>query len=158
MIRLRQSVQRQHPEHRENRSQQNRALECDRDERGPTVQRTPADVERINVRRNPVAQRVPAKAPEYPANQNDQRQLRMLDAERLGEFFDRIRRKRIHSPVARRVGFARSFYECRRCFELGHHAIEFVRFVHQLRPQTENRESALPPISCLNQFVRRLRR
>src|SRR5258705_9943338 len=38
MIRLRQSVQRQHPEHRENRSQQNRALECDRDERGPTVQ------------------------------------------------------------------------------------------------------------------------
>src|SRR5258706_2935819 len=146
MIRLRQSVQRQHPKHRGNRSQQNRAFECDRDERRPTVQRTPADVERIDVRRNPVAQRVSAKAPEYPANQHDQRQLRMLDAERLGQLFDRIRRKRIHSPVARCVGFARSFYDCRRGLELGHHAIEFVGFVHQLAFNLRIEEPATPQL------------
>src|SRR5258705_4332082 len=70
----------------------------------------------------------------------------MLDAERLGEFFDRIRRKGIHSAVARCVGFARSFYDCRRGVELGHHAIEFVRFVHQHAFNLRIEEPATPQL------------
>src|SRR2546425_12866663 len=45
VIRLRQSVEREHAEHRRQGRDENRALERHRDERGPAVKRVAADVE-----------------------------------------------------------------------------------------------------------------
>src|SRR6266571_5357401 len=62
VIRLRQAVECQHPEHSREGGQQYRALESHRYECRPTVQGPPTDVERINSRGNPVAKQEAAKA------------------------------------------------------------------------------------------------
>src|SRR5215217_4617632 len=54
MIRLRQTIERQHAEHARQRGAENRALIGDRDERRPAVERLAADVQRIRDDRNPV--------------------------------------------------------------------------------------------------------
>src|SRR5882762_1638684 len=54
VIRMGQAIERQHPKNRCQRSQQDRAFESHRYERGPTVERPPADVQRISDRRYPV--------------------------------------------------------------------------------------------------------
>ena len=53
---------------------ENRALEGDRNERRPAVQRLAADVQRVGDRRHPVLQQVAAEAADDAADQHDQRQ------------------------------------------------------------------------------------
>src|SRR5712691_294041 len=62
VIRLRQSVERQHAEHRRERGDENRALEGDRDERRTAVNRIAADVQRIGDDRCPVLEQIAADA------------------------------------------------------------------------------------------------
>src|SRR5262245_3299981 len=53
VIRLRQSVERQHAEHSRERGAENRAFEGHRYERRPAIERSGADVDRVGRRRDP---------------------------------------------------------------------------------------------------------
>src|SRR5712691_1871805 len=111
VIRHRQPVQREHAEHGRQRGDENRALEGDRDERRPAVQRLAADVQRIRQRRRPVLQSVPANAAAQPADQHGERQPFIRPPWRRGESFaSRRSRSSAGSGETRRAatGTARS--------------------------------------------------
>src|SRR5262249_17595165 len=62
VVRLRQAVEREHAEHRGQRRDENRALEGDRDECRPAVERLSADVQGIRRHRHPVPAHPPTAA------------------------------------------------------------------------------------------------
>ena len=100
VIRLREAVQREHAQDRGQRRAQNRAFEGDGNERRPAVQRLSSDVQRIRHRRHPELQQVSAQASHDAADQDDQWQLRVVEADGFVQFFDRQRRVRVHAPIA----------------------------------------------------------
>ena len=92
------------PSTADERRAENRALERDRDERRPAVQRPAADVERIVDRRRPVLQRDSRRR--RRAGRRSARSAAAAcrcDAERLGQLLDRERRVGVHAAVARVV-------------------------------------------------------
>src|SRR5476649_1165778 len=127
VIRHRQAVEREHAEDARQRGRENRALEGDRDERRPAVQRLAADVERVRDDRRPVLQRVAADAADQAANQHDERQTRVVRAERVVQFLDRERLVRVHAPVAFLVRALRRRHQRRGILELGHQAVDHGR-------------------------------
>ena len=78
MIRLRQPVHRQHPEDAGDRGEEHGELKRDRHERGPAMQRTPADIQRVidhgRIPLHPVA----GQAARNSADQHDQRDARFV--------------------------------------------------------------------------------
>src|SRR5262245_35733584 len=83
VIRHRQAVEREHAEHGRQRGTENRAFERDRYEHRPGIERFAADVQRVGHRRGPVLKKVAADAANDAADEDDQRQLRMMLAERV---------------------------------------------------------------------------
>src|SRR5215475_13539312 len=71
MVRMRQSVKRQHPQQRRERRRQHRQFKSHRNEHGPTVQRPAGDVQRPVDRRDPVLQKKSAQAPGQASQQKD---------------------------------------------------------------------------------------
>ncbi len=73
MVRARQPVKRQHPQHRRHGCRKDRQLESDRHKGRPTVERPPADVERIMDHRRIPLHEKPAKSPEQSPHEHDRR-------------------------------------------------------------------------------------
>src|SRR5712691_11552298 len=99
VVRLRQLIQRQHAEHSRKRGHQYCALKCNRNEGGPTVERLAANIQWIVDNFHPVLHEKPTQPTEYSDNQHNQRQTRSREPNRLGKFFNWIRRITIYAPV-----------------------------------------------------------
>ena len=82
MIRLRQSVQCQHPQHRRQSGAQNRQLKGDDDKRRPAIERPPGDIDRIAHHIGVPLHEKSAHRADDSADQHDQRQARVMKTQR----------------------------------------------------------------------------
>src|ERR1041385_1339571 len=100
VIWLRQSIEREHTEDGEERRAQDRTLERDGDERGPTVVGLAADVDRevkdLDVDLHQEAERAAQKA----AQKDDERHVRLVHGDGLGQLLYGVGREGVNSPVA----------------------------------------------------------
>ena len=124
MVRLRQLVKRQHAQHRRERRRQYGAFKGDRNEGRPTVEGLAADNDWIVDHFHPVLHEKAAQRADDPADQDDQRQTRAFESDRLRQFLDRKRRIPVDASIAGRISLARRRDQRARTIELGHYAIE----------------------------------
>src|SRR6266852_7638932 len=85
MMRAREPVQRQHAEYGGERGAEHGELEGDGNKGGPTVERAPANVERIGEDGYPILEEKAAEAAGQATDQGDQRHVVALQAEGFGE-------------------------------------------------------------------------
>src|SRR5207237_444802 len=130
----RQTVEGEHTEHGAERSEKNRALECDRDPCRPTVERTAADVPRITDHIGVPAHEKAAGTAEESHDQDDDRELRSVEADRFCQSMNRERRKRIDIDVSAFACGVCTVEQRLRIVELRDHAVEsFNRFADAAR-------------------------
>src|SRR5215471_15150919 len=124
MIRLRQTIKRQHSKHCRQRRYQNRQLKCNRDECWPAIQRAAPNIDRIVAPRQPVLHQETTDASDDSADEHNHWDHRPFEFERIRESLNRIRTIRIHPRI---TGFASpSSGRDQRIgpFELGHEAVQ----------------------------------
>src|SRR5688572_16798003 len=124
VVRGRQAVERQHPQHRAARRQQDRALERDRDERRPTVVRSPADVQRVVHDRGEPLHEIPPGRARDRADQDDHRDARPPEPDRLGQPFDGVGAVRVHARVPGAVRGLGGLDQRVGVVELGHDPVQ----------------------------------
>src|SRR5882672_8093937 len=95
-----QTIQSQHSKHGKRRRDQNRELERNGYERGPTVKRPPTDIDWIRDRRNPILKVVATHTSENATDEYDHGNSRPAKTKLLRESFNWERRVRVHLPIA----------------------------------------------------------
>ena len=85
VVRQREAVQDEHPEDRREAGREDRALERDRDEGDPAVERAASDVERVPENRGPVLEAEAAEAADEAADQDEERDARGCEVDRVDE-------------------------------------------------------------------------
>src|SRR5947209_1676430 len=123
MMRLRQSVQREHSKHRKKRRAQHRKFERYRNERRPAIQRPAADIQRIGNHIAPILEAESAKTSAEPADQRKQRHSVVSQAHRFGKAFHWERRVRVYPPISGVTGFLRSAQKLTLALKFPNHAI-----------------------------------
>src|SRR5258708_12421580 len=83
-----------------------------------------ANIEGIMEGGHPVLQSVPATHAEHGADQHNQRDLIVVDADGLGRLFQRIRRVGIHVAVPGVIRAFRGMHQVRGSVELRHHSVD----------------------------------
>ena len=83
MVGHRQTIQRQHPEHRRQSGKQDRHFKSHNDERRPGIERPPANVDGIADGIDPPLQSESASATEQPTNQANQSDSVLVKADGL---------------------------------------------------------------------------
>jgi hypothetical protein len=124
VIRLRQPVERPHPEEGGQRRAEDRRLEHHRNELRPADHRAAADVHRIRDGRHPDLERKSPEAAGDAAEQHEQRQPCSTQIERLVQFLDRNGRVRVHLAIAGETRLGGSLDETGGAVELGHQPVE----------------------------------
>src|SRR5439155_649648 len=124
MVRLRQPVERERPQHGGEGREEDRGLEGGRNEGGPAVEGLAPDVHRVLDDRRPVLEAVPRHQPRDTAEEHQQRQARMVEAEGLGQRLERVGREGVDLAVARLVDLAGGGDDLCRVAEFGHEAVE----------------------------------
>src|SRR3954462_12467757 len=99
VIRLRQPVQDEHPQHGRDRREENRQLEGHRNVLRPAVERLAGDVDRIRQLVHPLLKADTGQQPGDAAAQDDQREPLIVMADRLPRFLDRERRERVELAI-----------------------------------------------------------
>src|SRR6185437_1110121 len=120
-----------HAEYRSQRSAQHRAFKCDWNERRPRMEGLAANIDRVIDNGNPVLKRIPADHPQQSANQADKRHAVMVRSYRLGGFFNREWRIRVHFPIARFKRGLGSMHKVGGVFEFSHQSVDrFGRHIY----------------------------
>src|SRR5215471_3481129 len=124
----RQSAKPEQTKYSRQRRQKNRHLKRDDDVRGPTVQRAAANVDGVRDYRDPVLQQVAERPAHDAADQHDERQLVVMQVQRVAELLDRERRIRVQLAIALLARGASGGHQRSGAVEFGHYSVD--RFVH----------------------------
>src|SRR5689334_21804491 len=128
VVRHRQTAQREQDQDRGDRRNQNRQLERDYDIRRPAMQRPSGDVERVFDDGDVILEQISAQPAQDSADQHNQRQLVVMEVQRLAQLLDGKRRVGIELAIAFFMRRARRTDQRRGIVEFGQHTV--YRFVH----------------------------
>src|SRR5271169_4881346 len=123
MMRLRQAVEREHAEHRGERSEENGHFKRDRNEGRPAIERTASDVHRIAVDIYPVLKAKAAKPAEQTAEESDQRYIVSAHRHGFRHAFHGKRSVAFVVAVARFANFRSGVNELLRLLKFANHAV-----------------------------------
>ena len=123
MVRHGQPAQRQQSENRRQRREQNRHFKRDDDVRRPAMQRPSRDVDGKIPDRHVILQQVSREPADDSADEHDERQLVLVQMQRVAEFFDGKRRVRVQLAIALLARRTRRRYQPARRVEFGHQAV-----------------------------------